>query len=126
MWILLERRTLDFLHLLHLDLKYRDIRSPLQGGGAATHGQPPCRAGHPRPRPPTRWQSAAVRPQGRQPPAGTTTYSAVPVKGGRLQDTRKGLSPVASPTASRPLARRMPAGKGSRHLCRDSSGDGDA
>ncbi|RRT33797.1 hypothetical protein B296_00031346 [Ensete ventricosum] len=27
-WIPLERRTLDLLHLLHLDLEYRDIRSP--------------------------------------------------------------------------------------------------
>ncbi|RWW20911.1 hypothetical protein GW17_00014953 [Ensete ventricosum] len=28
MWIPLERRMLDLLHLLHPDLEYRDIRSP--------------------------------------------------------------------------------------------------
>ncbi|RWW60275.1 hypothetical protein BHE74_00032750, partial [Ensete ventricosum] len=27
-WIPLERRTLDLLHLLYPDLEYRDIRSP--------------------------------------------------------------------------------------------------
>ncbi|RWW12702.1 hypothetical protein GW17_00023626 [Ensete ventricosum] len=27
-WILLERRTFDLLHLLHPDLEYKDIRSP--------------------------------------------------------------------------------------------------
>ncbi|RWW03714.1 hypothetical protein GW17_00033104, partial [Ensete ventricosum] len=44
-------------------------------------------------------------------------------KGGRLQGARKGLLHVAGRRGCRPLARWLPAGKGSRCLCRGNSGD---
>ncbi|RZS24228.1 hypothetical protein BHM03_00057284 [Ensete ventricosum] len=134
-----------------------------RGGGAASQGQPSCRAGHPRPgrgQGPLQgggWlrpglarkggqrhpQGAAAacrgdaceqkcRPRGQQPPVGMVDcgqpVGAAAAHGhSRLQhDARKGLLPAAIPAASRrgghPLARRRPAGKGSRHLRRGSSG----
>ncbi|RWV90886.1 hypothetical protein GW17_00046871 [Ensete ventricosum] len=114
-----------------------------------------------RARPPTRGWSAVARacPQGRptslagasarkggrrrswgQHPAGATVACGHTClqrdarKGGRLQGARKGLSPVASPAASKgdsadhrggyPLVGWMPTGKGNRRLRRGSSGDG--
>ncbi|RWW40396.1 hypothetical protein BHE74_00054193 [Ensete ventricosum] len=121
-------------------------------------GQPPCRAGHPRPghgqgplqgggglrleqarkggqrrpqgvapagrsvarrgssRPCA--QSTVGSPQGRQLPVGTTTCSVAPARGCRQQGGD------ASRRGGRPLAGRLPAGKGSRSL-RWGNDDGD-
>ncbi|RZS19666.1 hypothetical protein BHM03_00052099 [Ensete ventricosum] len=101
---------------------------------------------------PTRGGSPQGRRQGAEAPPVSTAGCGQPVgaaadlghnrlqrgthKGGRLQGTHKGLPPAASPTAGRgdgasrkggrPLAGRLPAGKGNRRLRRGSDGGGDA
>ncbi|RZR92381.1 hypothetical protein BHM03_00020684, partial [Ensete ventricosum] len=70
------------------------------------------------------------------PARGHTRLQHDACKGGRLQGARKGLSPAASPTASkgggtgrkggRPLAEWLSAGKGSRRLRRGSGGTNGA
>ncbi|RRT32729.1 hypothetical protein B296_00052981 [Ensete ventricosum] len=103
-----------------------------RGGGAASHGQPSCKAGHPWPgcdqgplqgggrlRPGLARKGGQLRSRGQQLPIGTPTCSMAPAKGpvaGRPQgavDRRGG----------RPLAGWLPTGKGSRRLHRGSSGD---
>ncbi|RWV78908.1 hypothetical protein GW17_00060037, partial [Ensete ventricosum] len=106
-----------------------------QGGGAASHDQPPCRAGHPR-RGPLQggsWLQPRLARKGDQ--------RAQPLvvrrpQRGRLQGARKGLLPAASLVINRgddashrggcPLAGWLPTGKGSRRLRRGSGGDDDA
>ncbi|RWV85676.1 hypothetical protein GW17_00052513, partial [Ensete ventricosum] len=90
------------------------------------------------------------RPRGQQPPTCTVDYDQPAGaaaacghsrlqrdarKGGQQQGTRKGPPPAASPAASkgdgashrggRPLARRLPTGKGNRRLRMGSDGDDD-
>ncbi|RWW36902.1 hypothetical protein BHE74_00058039, partial [Ensete ventricosum] len=89
---------------------------------------------------PTSRKGGRCRSQGQQPAGaatrrggGHTSLQRDARKGGRLQGARKGLLHVASPAASRgsgagrrgcrPLAGWLPAGKGSRCLCRGNSGD---
>ncbi|RWW30959.1 hypothetical protein GW17_00004445 [Ensete ventricosum] len=65
-------------------------------------------------------------------PAGAAGCRAAPARGGHQQPARKGLPPMARATASwgngagrqggRPLARQLPAGKGSRRLRRGDNG----
>ncbi|RWW64060.1 hypothetical protein BHE74_00028726, partial [Ensete ventricosum] len=93
-------------------------------------GQPPCRADHPRPGrgqgQPEREASNARK--GQQSHAGATLAGrSAARKGGWLQ------GPAASPAANRgdgasrrggrPLVGWLPAGKGSRRLCRGNDGD---
>ncbi|RWW36814.1 hypothetical protein BHE74_00058124 [Ensete ventricosum] len=90
--------------------------------GPATHGQAAARAS-PKGRP----ASLAGTTDCSQPVGATTIYNAMPTKGA---DCR---APAASPAASRggsvsrkggrPLAGWLPAGKGSRRMCRGSDGD---
>ncbi|RZS27143.1 hypothetical protein BHM03_00060573 [Ensete ventricosum] len=88
------------------------------------HGQAPCRGGQP-------WPGYL---QGEAAHNGSSPQGAATRGHSRLQPARKGLPPVASPAASRgdiagrrgdrPLARRLPAAKGSRHLRRGSGSGG--
>ncbi|RRT40772.1 hypothetical protein B296_00031780 [Ensete ventricosum] len=90
---------------------------------------------------PLRFPNSGIRAKGQQSPAGTTGCSQ-PIgaatarrhsllqhgarKGGWLQGACKELPPVIIPSASRdglPLARQVPAGKGSRRLCKGNDGD---
>ncbi|RZR85288.1 hypothetical protein BHM03_00012234 [Ensete ventricosum] len=103
--------------------------------GLATHGQAAAGCGQ--------GQLARVAPAcmaGCGQPAGVavarghTCLQCSTLKGGRVYGVRKGLPPVASPTASRggdvdcrgghPLAGWLQVGKGNRHLRRGSSNSG--
>ncbi|RZS25271.1 hypothetical protein BHM03_00058448 [Ensete ventricosum] len=117
-------------------LRFRNKGSEKEGRPATAN--PICKVGHPRPDrgqgQPEREASGARRgssPQGQHlqaeaPPAGTTGC------GSRLQGACKGLPPTASSVANRgsgascrggcPLAGRLLAGKGSRHLRRGNGG----
>ncbi|RWV99482.1 hypothetical protein GW17_00037608 [Ensete ventricosum] len=106
-------------------LEEQRARTYLQHKGRATsHGQPPCRIGRLRP-------CCSQGPiQGGATGCGQDQLAreASSQQGQRLraEDARKWLSPVASPTTSRggrPLAERLPMGKGSCRLHR-GSGDG--
>ncbi|RWV87360.1 hypothetical protein BHE74_00052374 [Ensete ventricosum] len=89
--------------------------------GLATHGQAAAGCG----------QGQLAREVGAARKGGTCCST---LKGGRVYGVRKGLPPVASPTASRggdvdrrgghPLAGWLQVGKGNRHLRRGSSNSG--
>ncbi|RZS17744.1 hypothetical protein BHM03_00049926 [Ensete ventricosum] len=134
-----------------------------RGGGTASQGQPPTTRAQPKPTqkggqrlphgattarrgncPKGRRLRAEAQPTGTvgcgQPVGAVATRGHSRLqhgarKGGRLQGARKGLSPAASPVASRgggtsrrggrPLVGRLPMGKGNRRL-RKGSDDGGA
>ncbi|RWV98297.1 hypothetical protein GW17_00038868, partial [Ensete ventricosum] len=78
--------------------------------GVASHGQPPCRGGWLRPRPSVvaiacKRRLCRPRPGRKRRLPATRPHGAVasgqPVRANRQWPARKGLSPVASPTASK-------------------------
>ncbi|RRT32749.1 hypothetical protein B296_00050223 [Ensete ventricosum] len=89
------------------------------------------------------WPPSGAAARKGRPPTGTVVYgqpagaivSGQPTRASRQRPTRKGLSPVASPTTSRggdvghkgghPLAGPLSTAKGNRRLCKGSD-DGDA
>ncbi|RWV82989.1 hypothetical protein GW17_00055467 [Ensete ventricosum] len=98
------------------------VSEPRQRGrGAASHGQPPCRVGHPRPRPPIRGWLAAVR-------ASLKGRPAAPAWGGShpwARPVAASRGGGASCRGGHPLAGWLPVGKGSCRLRRGNDG-GDA
>ncbi|RWV81161.1 hypothetical protein GW17_00057446, partial [Ensete ventricosum] len=139
-WIPLERRTLDLLHLLHPDLEYRPAThgqgQPAREAGVAHRGNSP--QGRPAPlagaaaRRGSTCKHGSDQPVGALVARGHTRLQHRARKGGQLQGARKGLPPVTNPAANRgdgadrrggrPLAGWLPAGKGS-HRAQGSSGD---
>ncbi|RZS12324.1 hypothetical protein BHM03_00043747 [Ensete ventricosum] len=124
----------------------RDIITK-RGGRAASHSQPLCRADHPWPgrgqgsqqrggrlRPGPARKGGRRCSQGQQLTGAALAGTAAREHTHIQRDARKGLPPVASPTASRgdgtgnkggrPFVGWLPAGNGSRRLRRGSSSSG--
>ncbi|RWW05839.1 hypothetical protein GW17_00030865 [Ensete ventricosum] len=137
-WIPLERRTFDILHLLHPDLIFvlisaahvmlllrflnRGIKAKAarrRGGqprptpyrGSASLGQPPCSVGHP-------------RPGQLQAPAGCSRGTRARWRSAMARHPARGDHPQGQqPTSGRPAAgatpaRRSPAGRSTAHCQR--------